>query len=143
MGNPYVALLTQMAVALVFIFLGQAGTSVKGAYDVMVSLGVITYFIPFQFLFAVMIKVQRDPAGPGVFRVPGGKPVAIMLAAVGFTVTTAAIVLSLIPAADEPNKVLAVVKIVGLTSLLLVVGAALYAFPQLKRRLAARHAQKN
>ena len=142
-GTPYVALLTQTAVALVFVFLGQAGTSVKGAYDVMVSLGVITYFIPFQFLFAVMIRVQREPAGPGVFRVPGGKPVAIALATVGFTVTTAAIVLSLIPAADEPNKVLAVVKIVGLTSILLVVGAALYAFPKVKRRLAARHAQKN
>jgi len=28
-----------------FHFLGQAGTSVKGAYDVLVSMGVITYFI--------------------------------------------------------------------------------------------------
>jgi amino acid transporter len=140
-GTPYVALLTQTAVALVFVFLGQAGTSVKGAYDVMVSLGVITYFIPFQFLFAAMIKVQNEPAGPGVFRVPGGKPVAIALATVGFTVTTAAIFLSLIPAADEPNKLLAVVKIVGLTAILLVVGAALYAFPKWQRRMASRRAK--
>jgi hypothetical protein len=32
----------------------------------------------------------------------------------------------LIPAADEPNKVLAVVKIVGLTALVLIVGILLY-----------------
>ncbi len=53
-------------------FLGQAGTSVKGAYDVLVSMGVITYFIPYLYLFAAMIKLQREPAGPEVIRVPGG-----------------------------------------------------------------------
>ena len=133
-GTPHVALLTQTVFALVFVFLGQAGTSVKGAYDVMVSLGVITYFIPFQFLFAAMIWAQRQPAAPGVFRVPGGKPVAISLAVVGFTTTTAAIFLSLVPAADEPNKPLAVAKVLGLTLILLVVGAGFYASSRSRAR---------
>lgn len=127
-GTPYVALLTQTVVALVFVILGQAGTSVIGAYNVMVSLGVITYFIPFQYLFAAMIKVQSEPAEPGVFRVPGGRPVAIALAVVGFTVTTAAIFLSLVPATDEPNKLLAVLKVVGITVVLLALGGGLYLF---------------
>ena len=61
---------------MLFIFLGQAGTSIKGAYDVLVSMGVITYFIPYLYLFAAMFKLQREPAGPDVIRVPGGKPVA-------------------------------------------------------------------
>jgi hypothetical protein len=64
-------LLTQFFLGVVFIFLGQAGTSVKGAYDVLVSMGVITYFIPYLYLFAAMIKLQREPAGPDVIRVPG------------------------------------------------------------------------
>ena len=127
-GTPYVALITQTAIALVFVFLGQAGTSVKGAYDVMVSLGIITYFIPFQYLFAAMIWAQRQPAAPGVFRVPGGAPVAITLAVIGFTTTTVAIFLSLVPPPDEPNKALAILKVFGLTALLLAVGALLYAF---------------
>jgi glutamate:GABA antiporter len=126
-GTPYVSVLTMTAFALVFIILGQAGTNVKGAYDVMVSLGVITYFIPFQYLFATMILVQREPAGPGVFRVPGGKPVAIALGIIGFITSTAAIIISVVPAADEANKALAVFKIVGLTAALLAVGAILFA----------------
>jgi hypothetical protein len=111
---------------VVFAFLGQAGTTVKGAYDVLVSMSVITYFIPFLYLFASMFKLQREPAGLGVIQVPGGKPVALLMASVGFSTTLLTIVLSLIPAADEPNKILAVVKIVGLTGLVIVVGALLY-----------------
>ena len=111
---------------MVFAFLGQAGTSVKGAYDVLVSMSVITYFIPFLYLFAAMFKLQGEPAGLGVIRVPGGQLVALTMASVGFSTTLLAIVLSLIPAAEEPNKILAVAKIVGLTGLVLVVGVLLY-----------------
>ncbi|MGB8986798.1 MAG: APC family permease, partial [Candidatus Sulfotelmatobacter sp.] len=45
-GTPYVALLLQLLCGVLFVFLGQAGTSVRGAYDVLVSMGIITYFIP-------------------------------------------------------------------------------------------------
>src|SRR5438445_4601970 len=68
--TPYVALLVQAAIAGLFIFLGQAGTSVHGAYDALVSIGIIAYFIPFLFMFAAMIVLQREPAGPDVMRVP-------------------------------------------------------------------------
>jgi glutamate:GABA antiporter len=66
------------------------------------------------------------PAGAEVIRAPGGKPVAILLAVIGFLTTSAAIVLSVIPEEDEPNKRLAVAKVVGLALLLVVVGAAIY-----------------
>jgi len=135
--TPWFALLTQCVLGVVFIFLGQAGTSVKGAYDVLVSMSVITYFIPFLYLFASMFKLQWEPAAPGVTRVPGGKPVALMLATVGFCTTLLTIALSLIPANDEPNKVLAVGKIVGLTALVLVVGVLLYWLGKKNARRAA------
>jgi amino acid transporter len=51
-GSPYVSLLAQAGVAALFILLGQAGTSVKGAYDVLVSMAIISYFIPYLFMFA-------------------------------------------------------------------------------------------
>jgi amino acid transporter len=125
-GSPHVSLLLQAAVAAVFIFLGQAGTTVKGAYDVLVSMSIIGYFIPYLFMFASMIKLQSEPAGPEVIRVPGGRPVATLLGAVGFGVTAATIGLAMIPAEDEANKVLAVTKVVGLTGLLLLGGTAVY-----------------
>jgi amino acid transporter len=124
--TPWVALLTQFVLGVVFIFLGQAWTSVKGAYDVLVSMGVITYFIPYLYLFAAMIKLQREPAGPEVIRVPGGSTLAKLIAALGFITTTMTIVLSLVPRPDEPNKPLAVLKIVGGTGALVLVGVGIY-----------------
>lgn len=125
-GSPYVSLLAQAAIAALFIFLGQAGTTVKGAYDVLVSMAIISYFIPYLFMFASMIRLQREPAGPEVIRVPGGRPVAVGLAVLGFTTTAISIVLALIPAEDEPHKILAVTKVAGLTILLVAAGALVY-----------------
>ena len=125
-GSPYVSLLAQAAVAALFILLGQAGTTVKGAYDVLVSMSIISYFIPYLFMFASLIRLQREPAGSDVIRVPGGRAVAFALAGTGFATTVLSIGLALIPAGDEPNKTLAVTKVAGLTILLVAVGALVY-----------------
>ena len=132
-GSPHVSLLTQAAIAAVFIFLGQAGTTVKGAYDVLVSMAIISYFIPYLLMFASMIRLQREPAPPEAIRVPGGRVVAVTVAGVGFLTTSISIVLALIPAADEPNKLLAVTKVAGLTLLLVGGGALVYYLGQRRR----------
>jgi glutamate:GABA antiporter len=132
--TPWVALLTQFVLGVVFIFLGQAGTSVKGAYDVLVSMGVIFYFIPYLYLFAAMIKLQGEPAGPGVMRVPGGSGVAKLVAVLGFATTAATIALSLVPQPDDPNKPLALLKIVGGTAALVMVGASIYVVGKRKQQ---------
>ena len=137
-GSPYVSLLAQAAIAALFILLGQAGTTVKGAYDVLVSMAIISYFIPYLFMFAAMIRLQREPAGPEVIRVPGGAPVAIALASLGLVVTTVSIGLALIPAEDEPNKPLAVTKVAGLTILLMAGGAVVYFLGTRTRNLNRR-----
>src|SRR5215467_10777636 len=124
--TPWLGLLAQFVFGGVFIFLSQAGTSVKGAYDVLVSMGVITYFIPFVYLFAAMYKLQSESAGSGVIRVPGGKFVARFVALVGLAVTIFTIGIALLPQPDEPNKPLAVIKIVGLSALLVLIGVAIF-----------------
>jgi amino acid transporter len=132
--TPYVALLVQAAIAALFIFLGQAGTTVHGAYDALVSMGIVAYFIPFLFMFAAMIVLQREPAGPDVMRVPGGRLAAVVLAALGFVITAVSIVLACVPPAEEPNKVLSVAKVVGSSLALVAIGAVVYV---LGRRRAA------
>jgi glutamate:GABA antiporter len=124
--TPWVALVTQAVVGAAFIFLGQAGTSVKGAYDVLASMTVITYFIPYLYVFAAMIKLQREPARPGVIRVLGGKRVAISISVLGLLTTSLTIILSTIPQPDEPNKPLAILKVVGGSVVLLGIGAWIY-----------------
>jgi glutamate:GABA antiporter len=124
--TPYVALLVQAVFAAFFVVLGQAGTTVRGAYDALIGLAIIAQFIPYLFMFAAMIVLQREPAGPGVVLTPGGAPVAKMLGALGFVVSVATIVLACVPSADDPNKTLAVIKIVGGSVALLAAGALVY-----------------
>jgi glutamate:GABA antiporter len=124
--TPYVAMGVQAILAAIFIFLGQAGTSVKGAYDFLVGMGVISYFLPFFYMFAAVIRLQRQPAGPAVMRIPGGKPVAIFLAVLGLLTTTISSVLACIPPAEEPHKFLAVVKLLGSSGLMVGIGALIY-----------------
>ncbi len=121
--TPYVAMAVQAALAAIFIFLGQAGTSVRGAYDFLVGMGVISYFLPFLYMFASVIRLQREPAGPDVMRIPGGRPIAILLAILGLLTTITSSVLACIPPAEEPNKFLAVVKLLGSSALMVAVGA--------------------
>jgi amino acid transporter len=100
----------------------------------------ISYFIPYLLLFASMIRLQWEPAGPNVRRVPGGKPVAIALGLVGFVATATTIALSLFPGADQPDKVLAVLKVVGATLAQLGLGVGIFVAERRRARVRARAA---
>jgi amino acid transporter len=125
-NTPYFALILQAVCGIAFVFLGQAGTTVRGAYDVLVSMGVITYFLPYLFLFGAMLRLQREPASPEVIRVPGGKPVAVLLSCVGFSTALLTIALSFVPSPEEANPGLSILKVSGGTAMLLLIGAVLY-----------------
>ncbi len=63
--TPWVAIGTYGLAGMIVALLSQAGTSVRGAYDVLVSMSIIAYFIPYLFLFASMIRLQsRDKIRP-------------------------------------------------------------------------------
>ena len=85
-------------------------------------------------MFAAMIRLQREPVEPGVITVPGGKPVAIALAIVAMITTIAVIVASVVPDPSEPNKLLAVAKVVFFSVVLIGGGVLLYTVG--KRRAA-------
>jgi amino acid transporter len=118
---------------MVVAALGQAGTTVRGAYDVLVAMSIITYFIPYLFVFAAMIRLQKRTAGPDVIRVPGGSKVAIVLAVIGFLTTMLTIVLSVIPPDEEPNKPLAVAKVLISTAVLIGAGIAVFVAARRKK----------
>ena len=124
--TPWVAIVVYGGASMLVALLGQAGTSVRGAYNALVSMAVITYFVPYLFVFASMIRLQSRPAGPEVRRVPGGKPVAVALGIVGLVSTTVTILLSTVPGADEINKPLAIAKVVGGSALLIGLGVVVF-----------------
>ncbi len=112
--SPVVALVVQAVIAGICSVLGQGGTNVKGAYDVLVGMTLLATFLPFVLLFATAIKLCAG-------RVP-----VVAAGALGLCTTLASIVLSVIPSDDEPNKPLAVIKVVGLSALLVAFGAVVY-----------------
>ena len=135
--TPWVAIGVYGLAGIIVALAGQAGTTVRGAYDVLVSMTILSYFIPYLFIFAAMIRLQNRPAGPEVRRVPGGRPVAIGLASLGLASTALTIVLSVFPASDEPHKWMAVGKVVGGTAVMVGAGVAVFL---LERRRAHRRA---
>jgi glutamate:GABA antiporter len=124
--TPYIAIVSYGLAGILFGALSQAGTSVKATYELLVTMSLIAYFIPYLFVFAAMIRLQSVPYPPGALRLPGGKRVAIPLACVGFFSTTAAIILSVFPAEDERNPGTALFKIIAMTLVLLLSGMAVY-----------------
>ena len=137
-GSPHIALLSQTLITVVFVFLGQAGTSVKGAYNALVSLAVIGTLLPFLLVFASAIKLQAEPAPAGATRLPGGRPAVVALAVLGFCTTVSSIILSAFPAQDEANKPLAVAKVLGLTCVMVGAGVLVYVAGRRRARAATR-----
>lgn len=135
-GTPYIAILLQGGLGAVLCILGQAGTGVKGAYDVLVSMGIIAAFLPFALVFLAVIRLQGSPPDAKVTRLPGGRITSTLFACIGLATTLGALVFAAFPAADEPNKLLAVIKIFGLTSVLLGSGSLVYGLGQRAARRA-------
>jgi amino acid transporter len=136
--TPWVSILVQGLVGILFVFLAQPGTTVSGAYDVLVAIAVVVTMVPFLFLFGSMIRLTRQAAAQGravsavdgslaraerrPVQLPGGRPVAVLLGCVGFATAAFAMVLSLVPPAEEPHKGLYLVKIMSATAFLTGLG---------------------
>ena len=136
-GTPHVALIVQSIIAAACVILARAGSNVAAAYEFLVSMAIISYLIPFLFMFAALIKVQNEPVAEGVYRVPGGKPVAYILAIVGIISTTMAILLSFVPAEDDPDPWWSFTKILVATAVLIVSGFIVYAVGNRSRKGSA------
>jgi amino acid transporter len=124
--TPVFALCLQTGLAAIFAILGQAGTTVKGAYDILVSMGVIAFFIPYAMMYLALLRVQWRPAGAEVRRCPGGRAGALLLGAMGLTTVVVSIVFACLPPADDPAPMLAVTKVIGSSLAMVAIGVALY-----------------
>jgi amino acid transporter len=135
---PVTALVTQSAIAAGFILLSQGGTNVRGAYEVLVSTTVIAALIPFLYLFASAIKLTFEPPREPTIAIPGGTRTVVGAAFVGVMTTAVSLVLAVFPADDEPNKLLAVIKVIGLSALMVGSGVAVYVAGAIRQSAAKR-----
>lgn len=136
-GAPTVSLLMQLAATVALVLLSQAGANAKAAYDFLVSMTVLSYTLPYLFMFAAYVRVQaRRPTATEAWTPPGGAATARVTGIVGFAVALSAILCTLVPSPDAADKVGAVVKILIASALLVFSGVAVYAVARRRQRLA-------
>jgi amino acid transporter len=124
--TPYVALLVGGSGIGLLLIASLAGQQAEQAYRMLVSMGVILYFIPYLYMFAALLALQKAPAAEGVIRVPGGRVVAYIVGTTGFLVTALSIVLSSLPGRQVENRAVFFAKIFGSVGVTLIAGVVVY-----------------
>jgi len=125
-GAPVVAIWIQALLTIAVLALSALGSTVAGAYDFVVAMGVITFMIPYLWMFAAYWIVQKRNDGGLDFRTPGGKPWALFLALLGTVMVLSAIAGSLVPSPEEPHPLMAFLKLLGASTVMITVGALIY-----------------
>jgi len=114
-----------------------SGTSVRGAYTVVVEMMVVATMLPFVPLFGPRSSCPQTPRCLGRSGFPADGPTVVVMALIGLATTLGAIALAFVPPADEERPAIAVLKVAGMTTTLLLAGAAVY-FRGKRPRAAAR-----
>lgn len=115
-GTPHVSILAQALASTLLLGATQAGETVNAAYQILVDMTVITTFLPYLYIFAAGWKFGQRLA-----------------AALGASISVAAIVLSAVPAPEVGSWQIFELKVVGGCLLLTLLGRAVFVR---ERRLA-------
>ena len=124
--TPYVALVVQSiaatAIFLASVFFSVAGraTSIQEAYDILVNLTILIYFIPYLYLFAAQVRLLPDSPRS--------------LAALGFAATAISLGLTFVPPPGA-NALTYEVNLVLQAAIMIGLGVGLYLW---SRRAARR-----
>jgi amino acid transporter len=111
------------------LLLSQINETTRGAYQSLIDITVIIYFIPFLYMFAAAMKLAGRPDRAGnrqAVLIPGGKLGVYVTAGMAGVVTFASIIFSIIPPGDSSNKVLFEVKVIGASLASIAGGLILY-----------------
>ena len=133
-GAPVVSIATQTVIVAAIVILSQAGESLKGAYDFLVAMSVLSYTLPFLFLFAAFLAVQFKPAPEGAWKLPGGRRAAMAVGLVGSSATAIAVACTLVPSPDAKDQAGEIAKLVFASGVLIFSGVAFYAAARWRRR---------
>jgi amino acid transporter len=117
-GTPHLAILTQGVACTIFVVGLQAGENLRIAYQLLVDMTVIVYFVPFLYMFATAWKYGRKWS-----------------AGIGFIVTVLCISVSLIPPGDVRSAWLFECKLLAGCAVLVLAARLTFNFA-LRRRAA-------
>jgi amino acid transporter len=131
--TPYVVLIVQSVVSsaifLASLFFSLAGraTSVQEAYDVLVNLTILIYFVPYLYLFAAQVRLL--PEQPK------------WTAALGFLATAVSLALIFVPPPGS-NALTYLINVIAQAAIVMGVGVGLYAWSRRARPASATGAAR-
>lgn len=148
--TPNVALVVQgiaasvLFLASVFVSLGGGETSIQEAYDIMVNLTILVYFVPYLYLFAAYLRLRRAPAeaaaGEHVTESGStGTTTAWLIAGCGILATSTSIALLFVPPTGTENVLNYEANLAGQSLLLLGIGLVFYLVSGRRGRTERNH----
>lgn len=140
-GAPVPAILLQAGLMLLILLISQAGSSVAGAYDLLVAMSVLTTAVPYVLMFIAHIRCAALPPIPGAWVPPGGARTSLVLAWVGQISTLVAIACSLAPDAGDPHPVATFLKITLTAAAMTMAGLLFYWLADRRRKMALAPAE--
>jgi amino acid transporter len=124
--TPHVALIVQ-SIAASAIFLGSVffsvagrATSIQEAYDILVNLTILIYFVPYLYLFAAQVRLLPDAPRWAAF--------------LGFGATALSLALTFVPPPGA-NALTYEVNLIAQAGVMLGIGSALHAYSRRAGRL--------
>ncbi|HVN94522.1 MAG TPA: APC family permease [Terracidiphilus sp.] len=127
--TPYISILVQAVISGAVLLLSQLNETTRGAYQELIDVAIILYFLPFLYMFAAVIKLGRRSdrnSNPHAVLVPGGIAGVYLCGGLGFIVVLIGIAVSLVPPGDSANKWMFEIKVVLETAVAIVIGLFLY-----------------
>lgn len=132
--TPHVALIVQGATASVlfltsvFLTIAGAQTTIQEAYDILVNLTILIYFVPYLYLFLTLVRLRRaeTTTSADAVTIPGGRIGLWVVAALGFSATAVSVVLVFVPPAGTENVLNYEANLVLQAALILGVGGMFY-----------------
>jgi glutamate:GABA antiporter len=127
--TPYISIIVQAVASALVLLLSQINETTRGAYQVVVDITIILYFIPFLYMFAAAIKLagRKDRTeNRNAVLVPGGKAGVWLVSAMAFVVTLLSIIVSLFPPGDSSDRTGFLIKVVSCTVVSIALGLILY-----------------
>jgi len=132
--TPHVALVVQglassaILLASVFLSFASAEAGLANAYDVMVNLTILVYFVPYLYLFLAFVRLRGTTPTPaaGEIRVPGGRAGLWLVGGSGLAATAISIALTFVPPPDTAGVVGYEASLILQAGAILGVGGLLY-----------------
>jgi len=135
-GTPYISLIALVIITIFFVLLAGMGEKAEQVYNILISLEIVTFLIPYLYMFGSVIKFELDKKYRGKVELPGGRKNAMLAGITGFLVVLVSIILALVPGDDVANPARFYLTVLGSVALNLcaAIGIYLYAKRKLKKQ---------